>query len=311
MDTIAGPKFVVVLGRPSEGKSLLLYQFARQECAAIQQRAADRGVHWVEGGEYVLFVGLEEDGAEVSRLVAGDQHGPVDYALGLVGEDVLRAEARNAVDVPMYVMNEHRANVWGSEFASAALSGEAIWEDIQALYRSTGLKPSLICVDYLQLLGLEASDQRHEVAKNARACRLLARQLAVPVVLASQARRAVDSSAREGFPPIPEIGDSEWSAVAEQSCDVLMSLTRPARWPEKLVKKYTDDGYGPWPFRSDITYDVTEDLVLLQLLKQKGGRRGRSRFMLSHDFATNKLRSAIPREERRHRRSYENAVRME
>lgn len=296
IDTLAGSKLMVVLGRPSEGKSLLLYQLAREKSREIIRKTQEAGKPWYEYEEYVLFVGMEESGAEISRLVAGDTHSAVDLHSGQVTHEVLRERASAALETPLYVLNETRADVWGAAYQSATLTGEAIWEEIQAMYRATGRMPGLVLVDYLQLLGLEASDQRHEVAKNARALRQLSRDLRVPVVLASQARRVVDSASREGYPPIPEVGDSEWSAVPEQACDILASLTRPARWPDKLQTKLGGK-FAPYRTQPGREYDITEGLVLFQLLKQKG-RPGRRRFMLQHDFGTNMLRLAKDREGR-------------
>lgn len=112
---------------------------------------------------------------------------------------------------------------------------------------------ALVVVDYLQLLrpepGLRAENRTLEVAQQSAALKLLARELAVPVLALSQLSRA--SEARSDKRPL--LADLRESGAIEQDADMVLLLHRPgyyARDPhdhraELIVAKQRNGPTGP------------------------------------------------------------------
>lgn len=101
-------------------------------------------------------------------------------------------------------------------------------------------KLDLLVIDYLQLMNPEDArgENRHrELAKITRACKLLAKELSVPVVLLSQLNRELER--REDKKPM--LADLRESGAIEEDADVIMFLYRPEAYhdaPELRGKAY-------------------------------------------------------------------------
>ena len=91
---------------------------------------------------------------------------------------------------------------------------------------SSGHKPSLIFVDYLQLVkmkGLPGRSRNDEVAAISRDFKLLAKDLQIPIIALSQLSR--DSAKRPDH--TPQISDLRDSGAIEQDADTIMFVDRP------------------------------------------------------------------------------------
>ena len=293
--TIHGGRFVVVMGRPSMGKTTLLRQLAAIECRAISHRAATAGVDESEWGEYVMYVSMEEGVNDVTLAVQRAGFTMTDVVLGRRGSGDLRAQFAPTVRTNLFVMSDDVRPIWKGKLEDGSFSAPAIWEEIIAIREKTNRTPTAIFIDYLQEMGWGrggAVSRTDEVRANAEACRSMAKRLGVPVILASQARREVDESWKRGYHPIPEIGDSEWSAKAEQAGDVVLSVTMPYRWPEAYLDKI-ERVFVPAKSFPDRAYAITPDLMIVQVLKQRG-LDGRGRVVLSQNFSDGSLSQANP-----------------
>jgi replicative DNA helicase len=82
----------------------------------------------------------------------------------------------------------------------------------------------LLIVDYLQLIRPDgrADSRVEQVGQISRGLKILARELAIPVIAVSQLSRAVESR----NPPIPMLSDLRESGQVEQDSDVVMFVFR-------------------------------------------------------------------------------------
>lgn len=97
---------------------------------------------------------------------------------------------------------------------------------------STGRKPSLIFVDYIQLInakGLPGRSRNDEVAAISRNFKLLAKELEIPIICLSQLSR--ESAKRTDH--TPQISDLRDSGAIEQDADTIMFVDRPGYHPQK------------------------------------------------------------------------------
>jgi replicative DNA helicase len=96
------------------------------------------------------------------------------------------------------------------------------------LYAEHGL--DLIIVDYLQLMTTDArvENRNQEISQISRALKNLARELNVPILVASQLSRAVEQRADKR----PMLSDLRDSGAIEQDGDVIMFIYRDSQYNE-------------------------------------------------------------------------------
>ncbi len=97
---------------------------------------------------------------------------------------------------------------------------------------SSGVRPKLIFVDYIQLIEMKSMGNRSrndEVAKISRNLKLLAKELRIPIIALSQLSR--DSAKRNDH--TPQISDLRDSGAIEQDADTVMFVDRPDYYHKK------------------------------------------------------------------------------
>jgi len=103
----------------------------------------------------------------------------------------------------------------------------------------------LVIVDYLQLMtgsGKRTENRQQEVSDMSRAMKLLAKEMAVPVVALSQLKR----TAAAGPDRRPQMDDLRESGSLEQDADVVLLLHRDAeRAPDVLEMLVAKNRHGP------------------------------------------------------------------
>lgn len=202
---------IILAARPSEGKTSLALDFARN--ISIQSNLA------------VAFVSLEMTRDEIAmRLICStsevdssklrrkkledkpDDIGLSDYdrigkAIGILNKAKLFVD-----DTPSVTITELRAK-------------------IKAIKLEHGL--DIVIVDYLQLIDGEmgGGDVRvQEVSRISRGLKSLARELQVPVLALSQLSRNLEH--REGKKRVPRLSDLRESGAIEQDADLVMFIHR-------------------------------------------------------------------------------------
>lgn len=89
--------------------------------------------------------------------------------------------------------------------------------------RKYGIK--ILCIDYLQLMsGVDKKANREgEISEISRGCKIIAKELDIPVIALSQLSRAVESRPDK----IPQLSDLRESGSIEQDADAVIFLMRP------------------------------------------------------------------------------------
>jgi replicative DNA helicase len=194
---------IVLAARPSMGKSTLATNMA--ENAAIDH------------GRSVALFSLEMSETELAhRFIASQAKVSSDeLRKGRVKSDrwpkVLRAVEKLA-RAPIYIDD------------SSDISVLEIRSKARRLHARSPEGLGLLIVDYLQLIRPDgrADSRVEQVGQISRGLKILARELAIPVVAVSQLSRAVESR----NPPIPMLSDLRESGQVEQDSDVVMFVFR-------------------------------------------------------------------------------------
>lgn len=210
LDALIGglrPSQLIIIGaRPSMGKSSLAQTIA--ENVAIGQRKP------------VLLVNLETSEADLSDRLAASV-GRVDLRRITAGTTAA-AETERVLDAARMIAASPLVIDEGPDRTVRQIAALA-----RRTKRKTGL--SLVLIDYVQLITPDnPRDPRQEqVAKITRACKLLAKELDVPVVLLAQINR---QSADTNEPP--KLHHLRESGALEQDADVALLIHRPEHKPD-------------------------------------------------------------------------------
>jgi replicative DNA helicase len=141
-----------------------------------------------------------------------------------------------------------------------------------------GLRVRLACLDYLQRIEWEGEgDPRIQYSRNVQRCKDMALSLGAPVVLGCQAKQEVMDRNWK----LPRMNDGMETASVMHASDKIIGLWRPV----------VTDGPGATIGQSP-AIDVTDDLLLLGISKQRFGRVG-DWWALNVDFAQNRIRGVM------------------
>jgi replicative DNA helicase len=244
-------QLIVIGSRPSMGKSALVGGMA---------------VEMSKKGMTVGIVSLEMSNTEIAaRLVSYDTD--TDFTVAFRGlykdqEDAHRLYKKigeSTSCLPIYVTDKTRVSV----------------PDIRAKAEKLKAIHGLDClmVDYLQLVspagGSYNKNRENEIAEMSRGCKIMAKELDIPVVLVCQLNREVTK--RKGSDRYPQLSDLRESGAIEQDADVVIFLHRD------YMSGYEVDENG----RST---EHQADLVI------RKWRNGRSNFIIPLDFDPPKMK---------------------
>lgn len=211
---------VVIAARPSMGKTALMLNMAL-DIATENKHGA------------VLYFSLEMSKEQlVDRLLAAEAS--VDaWKLrtgdGLNDKDFERLSAAmgELAEAPIYI--DDTSGITVSDLRTKA----------RRLHHRHPL--AAIFVDYLQLMSggsrfATIANRVQEISEISRSLKILARELNVPVVAASQLSRSVESR----NPPIPQLADLRESGSIEQDADIVAFIYRPNYYDENADPNITE-----------------------------------------------------------------------
>lgn len=196
--TIAGGKLVVIGARPSVGKSALLLHLA---------------LNAIDAGRRVLLVSLEMSATEIiGRMVSRKSGIPAG-----------RISNRNLSDDELGRVAESFSLLPGDRFCISAQAQAPRDVRREALRMRVNGGLDLIVVDYLQLMtpGQKAGNRTEAVGIISRGLKMLAMELGVPVLTASQLSRASERN------DAPRLSDLRESGSIEQDADAVLLLHAP------------------------------------------------------------------------------------
>jgi replicative DNA helicase len=195
-------QLVLIAARPGLGKSTLALDFARS--AALRS------------GVPTVFFSLEMSASEISqRLLSAESSVPLNHirkSKDLRSEDWKRINTiQSRLDeIPLYI--DDSPNLTLSEIRAKC----------RRLKAQHGIK--LVIIDYLQLMtsGKKVENRQQEVSEFSRSLKLLAKELAVPIVALSQLNRGPENSPDKK----PQLSHLRESGSLEQDADIVLLLHR-------------------------------------------------------------------------------------
>jgi replicative DNA helicase len=203
-------QLIIVAGRPAMGKTTLAMGFLTD--ATVRQ------------GKSGLVVSLEmSKGQLLDRAVASEGKIP----LNLIKNGT--ACQGHGESLGVAVAKIKKAKLFIADRAGATVGR------IRSLARRHKMRYGLdiLMIDYLQLMEGEGGNRTEEVSSISRGCKLLARELGIPVVLLSQLSRKCEE--RPNKRPVPS--DLRESGAIEQDADVILFVYRDEVYHENSEYK--------------------------------------------------------------------------
>lgn len=239
---------VVIAARPSMGKTALMLNMSLDIATKAKQGA-------------VLYFSLEMSKEQlVDRLLAAEA-GVDAWKLrtgeGLNDNDFERLSAAMGELAEAQIFIDDTSGITVSDLRTKA----------RRLHHQHPL--AAIMVDYLQLMSggsryAAQANRVQEISEISRSLKILARELNVPVVAASQLSRLVESR----NPPIPQLADLRESGSIEQDADIVTFIYRPFYYDESadpnitelFIKKHRNGPTGNLKIFFDTTKQRFRDL---------------------------------------------------
>jgi replicative DNA helicase len=201
------PGMLVVIGaRPSVGKSAFMGQMA---------------LSMARNGKKVGIVSLEMNNNEIAaRLSSIETHTDFKTIFRNLFKDensrqLWYNKLSNFTNLPIYITD--KTNVSATNIKAKA---QKLRHEIKGL--------DCLFIDYLQLVSSEGEsksrNRENEVSQISRTCKLIAKDLNIPVIILCQLNR--DVTKRTGKNRYPQLSDLRESGAIEQDADVVMFLHR-------------------------------------------------------------------------------------
>ena len=198
-------QMIIIAARPAMGKSTLALDFARS--AAIKHNMP------------TIFFSLEMGRSEIAmRLMSAE---------GSVPLQSMRKGTLDSRDWTTIASTRGRINDAPLSIDdSPNMTLVEIRAKCRRLKQKAGLK--MVVIDYLQLMtsGKRVESRQQEVSEFSRALKLLAKELAVPVIALSQLNRGAEQRADKK----PALSDLRESGSIEQDADMVVLLHREAAY---------------------------------------------------------------------------------
>jgi len=243
---------VIIAARPSMGKTAFVLNVAQYAAAECNVPTA------------IFSLEMSKDSL-VQRMLASE---------GYIDAQKLRSGKLNSQD------HSNLAK------AAAFLSQAPIWIDdtpgltlLELRSRARRLKAQngiqMVIVDYLQLLqGPQSENRQQEISQISRSLKILAKELAVPVLALSQLSRAPEQ--RTGDNRKPQLSDLRESGAIEQDADVVMFIYR-----EEMYERSVDEHGNQNKTRDGVPIDGLADVLVR---KQRNGPTGDVRLSFRKQF---------------------------
>jgi hypothetical protein len=242
----------VVKARPGNGKTSFLIYMARRHAQRLVETRQDVN-------KCVIYVTWEEPIESIEMSIqSGIDYTAEDVAWGRVDPDLVTRKAVKRPGLPLYVFG--RSLIRDRSKRKPPMTIDLVIDTIYALFYEFGIEPVLICGDYLQKVPVpKKRDRISEVTEAMFSLSTLSMDVNCPILLAVQASRDVDDQAL----PIPTLSGGQWTSAIEQEAFREVGILRPSTVITKAGKSLERIDIG------GVEYEVTKDLMLIRLLKQR------------------------------------------
>lgn len=253
---------VSLVARPGHGKTSAMIHLAKRGSKACHELAEQgTGFNYV-----VVYVTWETTVEEFIGLMAAQESGQSleDIARGIADLQKIKDVAVGNISNRIYIIGKSSDHRHRSYTPITLATVDYILRDLH----EQGKVPLMVLLDYLQKIPGSAMgmDKRELVEDNVSRCKDIALNHATPVIVGVQGKRNIDDQTSEV--KIPTLSDAQWSSAIEQDTDKMMGLTRPILYMEEgsLIED---------PVNSR-TVEVTYNLMILKVVKQRWGKVGRT-----------------------------------
>lgn len=196
-------ELIIVGGRPSMGKSALMFQLALN----------------VSKEHFVHVFSLEMSQESILRRLISQMIGRPVTAIqrGLVEREILE-EAKERLKDYKYIIDD-----------CSGLSALEVADRARTRARSNGTR--LIIIDYLQLLKTEKGHSKDtEIGEITKTLKALATELKCPIVVGSQLNRQCEIRGASSGDYRPLLSDLRESGNIEQDADIILAVHRESRY---------------------------------------------------------------------------------
>lgn len=258
---------VVFTSRPGHGKTSMLAYLAKAEAKRIQARGA--GDH-----ECVVYVTWEQSAEELEAFFQTNADYSIsDLMWGRADLNIIRRQSVKRAGLPLWVIGH---GIGRAAQKVPRMFPETVLDAIESMNDDFGVRPTLICWDYIQLIPIiDAHDRVTQVTEAAPRVKEVGLRIGAVSVVGAQAKQEVDKYDEK----IPGPGDVLWASAIHQAADKHFALMRPALY-YPIGKKITIEGQPP--------IEVTEELFIIRMHKQRMDR-GRFTWFLHFEPAYLKL----------------------
>lgn len=195
------PDLIIIAARPSQGKTAFMINSL---------------LNCVRNGIPVGVFSLEMSGEQIVNRILSIETG-IDHAR-------LRNAKLTELDQKTITFAENRISKFPIHIEdNPALNIRELRAKATIMKRKFGIQ--ILFVDYLQLMsGVDRKQNREsEIAEISRGCKIIAKELEIPVIALSQLSRAVESRPDK----MPQLSDLRESGGIEQDADCVLFLMRP------------------------------------------------------------------------------------
>lgn len=248
-----GGDVTLICARPGMGKTTIMAYLAREEAKRITARGTT-------ANETVIYATWEGtvDAIYAAIVAAQGGYSSTDYYWGRVDIDKVKRNLVQHGAMPITMVGFSTI----PRGRAPIMTLDVLLKAIESVEEDFGMHPTLVCLDYLQLIPRPNAASRVEQVSDAIiGAKMLGMQMDVPFVLGAQASREVDSYSIK----LPAMSDVQWSSQAEQHADKIFGLWRPA-----LTEELDAMGQPPLVKIAGHNYPATPDLLVMRMLKQRG-----------------------------------------
>jgi len=239
---------MAVVARPGHGKSSWMAYMARREAENIIKRGK-------QDSQTVVYVSWEQPIEEIEAFFqSGDEYTSSDMAWGRVPLETIKKRAIKRVNLPVWTIG---TSLRHANIRKPTMTVDMVYQAIEAMYEEYKISPTLVLLDYLQIVPAGPGERRDQVTEATYNAKRLAMQIGAPIIAGVQAARGVDAYKN----PLPTMSDAQWSSAIEQTADKQISIWRPSK-THPIEDNPTIEVGGE-------DYANDEDLFIIKLLKQR------------------------------------------